>query len=164
MINLINTDQPVILCHCGTVFNATFEDNGIGAYEYWGARGTHHDWQLEADCPCCGEQDEEKFLKVLTPPEGDMGLPMEEWRLLNKQYAHEVEGLKIEGELIKVKLAFKQWCADKEAEWDLNLNMNRMFGRQYCYVEEEPYGWWMDDTREFDRMYAAKDVIILTPA
>lgn len=30
-----------------------WEDMGIGAYEYWGAKGTHHDWQLV--CPDCGE-------------------------------------------------------------------------------------------------------------
>jgi len=27
-------------------------DCGIGSYEYWGARGTHHDWQPE--CSQCG--------------------------------------------------------------------------------------------------------------
>lgn len=29
------------------------EDCGIGAYEYWGARGVHHDWRQFSDC--CGE-------------------------------------------------------------------------------------------------------------
>lgn len=25
-------------------------DEGIGSYEYWGARGTHHDYQLASTC------------------------------------------------------------------------------------------------------------------
>ena len=30
-------------------FDAAYVDNGIGAYEYWGARGVHHDygWEIE---------------------------------------------------------------------------------------------------------------------
>ena len=31
------------------VFSASYVDNGIGAYEFWGARGTHHDWQWEIE-------------------------------------------------------------------------------------------------------------------
>ena len=38
-----------------------WEDFGIGSYEYWGAKGTHHDWQLV--CRDCGEvmEDVEEF-------------------------------------------------------------------------------------------------------
>lgn len=30
-------------------FDANYVDEGIGAYEYWGARGVHHDWQWEIE-------------------------------------------------------------------------------------------------------------------
>ena len=30
-----------------------WEDWGIGQYEYWGEKGTHHDWI--AVCPRCGD-------------------------------------------------------------------------------------------------------------
>ena len=38
---------------CGQQCAVLIEDNGIGAYEYWGAKGTHHDYQ--AVSACCGE-------------------------------------------------------------------------------------------------------------
>ena len=28
-------------------------DNGIGAYEFWGAKGTHHQWELEWELESC---------------------------------------------------------------------------------------------------------------
>lgn len=28
-------------------YDADWVDNGIGGYEYWGARGTHHQWEWE---------------------------------------------------------------------------------------------------------------------
>lgn len=37
---------------CGEFCTPEWEDFGIGSYEYWGARGTHVDWQLVS--PCCG--------------------------------------------------------------------------------------------------------------
>lgn len=30
-------------------FEASWVDNGIGGYEFWGARGVHHDWCWEVD-------------------------------------------------------------------------------------------------------------------
>jgi hypothetical protein len=40
---------------CGCEKNVTVErrDHGIGAYEYWGSRGVHHDWQ--DTCTECGD-------------------------------------------------------------------------------------------------------------
>ena len=29
--------------------NAQLVDNGIGGYEFWGCRGTHHDWTWECN-------------------------------------------------------------------------------------------------------------------
>lgn len=38
-----------IECDVAAEFEASLVDNGIGAYEYWGAKGFHHDWQWEVD-------------------------------------------------------------------------------------------------------------------
>jgi hypothetical protein len=47
--------------NCGTRVTGKWEDHGIGSYEYWGAKGTHHDWV----CVCleCEEplEDVEEF-------------------------------------------------------------------------------------------------------
>lgn len=40
-----------ICADCGHACRATVIDNGIGAYEFWGARGVHHDYQQAS--PCC---------------------------------------------------------------------------------------------------------------
>jgi len=37
--------------HCGDACTATFIDEGIGHYEYWGAKGV--DIQLVEVSPCC---------------------------------------------------------------------------------------------------------------
>jgi len=37
---------------CGEFVETALVDNGIGPYEFWGAKGYHHDWRLE--CPLCG--------------------------------------------------------------------------------------------------------------
>lgn len=39
---------------CDKVVTGEWEDCGIGAYEYWGAHGVHHDWHCF--CPECGEE------------------------------------------------------------------------------------------------------------
>jgi hypothetical protein len=39
---------------CGKKCEGHKEDFGIGAYEYWGARGTHHDYRIVSDC--CEEE------------------------------------------------------------------------------------------------------------
>lgn len=36
---------------CGKYTRAAWRDMGYGAYEYWGARGVHHDWCWVS--PCC---------------------------------------------------------------------------------------------------------------
>lgn len=39
------------LCQaCGQPSDTHEEDVGIGDYEFWGARGTHVDWQVFSDC------------------------------------------------------------------------------------------------------------------
>jgi hypothetical protein len=45
-------DRPrgyCVACQCWT--DAKRVDFGIGAYEYWGCKGVHHDWQEV--CPEC---------------------------------------------------------------------------------------------------------------
>jgi hypothetical protein len=37
--------------HCQTNVRTVCVDVGIGAYEYWGAQGVHHDWRDV--CPSC---------------------------------------------------------------------------------------------------------------
>ena len=37
---------------CQQEVDVYYVDNGIGHYEYWGARGVHHDYQPE--CEICG--------------------------------------------------------------------------------------------------------------
>ena len=39
---------------CAKTVRVKWEDCGIGAYEYWGAGGIHHDWQ-----PFCSEYGED---------------------------------------------------------------------------------------------------------
>lgn len=36
---------------CGKACTSVTVDEGIGPYEYWGSRGTHHDYVEES--PCC---------------------------------------------------------------------------------------------------------------
>jgi len=45
-------DMPSGICEdCGHFCIAVVRDFGIGPYEYWGARGNHHDYQQVS--PCC---------------------------------------------------------------------------------------------------------------
>lgn len=45
-------DLPRGICEsCGEACTARVVDMGIGAYEYWGAREVHHDYQVVS--PCC---------------------------------------------------------------------------------------------------------------
>jgi len=37
-------------------------DHGIGSYEFWGERGTHHDYQWESEC-------------CEAPPQGEVDVP-----------------------------------------------------------------------------------------
>ena len=43
-----------ICSDCGLECETVTEDQGIGAYEYWGARDVHHDY-VEVS-PCCGAE------------------------------------------------------------------------------------------------------------
>ena len=43
--------------HCGEECEAEYVDNGIGAYEYWGAPGRHT--QIDLKSVCCGKDVEE---------------------------------------------------------------------------------------------------------
>ena len=43
---------------CKQSANFGLEDFGIGAYEYWGARGTHHDYQWVSECCCASPKGE----------------------------------------------------------------------------------------------------------
>lgn len=39
------------LCECCLLpADGRDEDFGIGGYEFWGDRGTHHDWQFVSNC------------------------------------------------------------------------------------------------------------------
>lgn len=45
-------DLPHGICdECGEECTAIVTDMGIGSYEYWGAKGVHHDWAVVS--PCC---------------------------------------------------------------------------------------------------------------
>lgn len=45
-------EMPHGICEaCGSECTATVVDNGIGAYEFWGSRGVHHDYRQCS--PCC---------------------------------------------------------------------------------------------------------------
>ena len=52
-----------ICADCGKPCTSITIDDGIGSYEYWGAKGTHHDY-VEAS-PCCQAEvvdaEEEEF-------------------------------------------------------------------------------------------------------
>ena len=47
-------DEPELvegICsECGEICKVITIDEGIGDYEYWGARGTHHDYVQVSDC------------------------------------------------------------------------------------------------------------------
>lgn len=48
------TDRARGICSgCGEKAVFRVEDFGIGSYEFWGSRGTHHDWQWISFC--CSE-------------------------------------------------------------------------------------------------------------
>lgn len=35
---------------CGQACHGITVDNGIGSYEYWGSKGTHHQYDIESSC------------------------------------------------------------------------------------------------------------------
>lgn len=46
------TDPGPFCGHCGQPCEVRVVDHGIGAYEYWGGKGT--DTRIEAESDCCG--------------------------------------------------------------------------------------------------------------
>ena len=46
--------DPGICVSCGRKVTPAWVDEGIGPYEFWGDKGTHHDWRCES--PCCGAE------------------------------------------------------------------------------------------------------------
>lgn len=56
-----DVDEPMRYgwcCACERNVDIVEEDHGIGAYEYWGSSGVHHDWQ--DTCQECGSTDVER--------------------------------------------------------------------------------------------------------
>lgn len=52
--DLDEPDGPLMFCsYCDCDVHAVRVDEGIGAYEYWGSKGVHHDWRWH--CPTCDE-------------------------------------------------------------------------------------------------------------
>ena len=47
----------MICSHCGHECELIEVDNGIGSYEFWGARGVHHEYETVSSC--CEEPVEE---------------------------------------------------------------------------------------------------------
>lgn len=54
------------------------EDWGIGAYEYWGARGTHHDWVRV--CDECRNNGLYNILENDSEPEWEPDFNEDNWR------------------------------------------------------------------------------------
>lgn len=52
-----------ICSECGEPCNLREVDNGIGPYEFWGQRGTHHDYAIETDC--CGADGLDEFGNII---------------------------------------------------------------------------------------------------
>jgi len=64
---------------CSKEVDFHIEDWGIGAYEFWGAKGTHHDYI--AVCDECGEQILDKELEFDDrEPEWEPDLNEDDWR------------------------------------------------------------------------------------
>lgn len=56
---------------CGKQTQAHVEDQGIGAYEFWGARGIHHDYVIVSNC-CEEVMPDVDFEDVDIDPEPDV--------------------------------------------------------------------------------------------
>lgn len=54
-IIVFDEDMPSGICDsCGEECTATVVDEGIGPYEFWGSKGTHHDYHVCS--PCCNAE------------------------------------------------------------------------------------------------------------
>ena len=58
--------------NCGEV-EGRWQDEGIGAYEFWGAKSIDHDWQYV--CPYCEEYLEHEYFD----PQQARGAEMADW-------------------------------------------------------------------------------------
>ncbi|MFA5036970.1 MAG: hypothetical protein WC479_07325 [Candidatus Izemoplasmatales bacterium] len=70
--------MPTAFCpHCDEVVEVTFEDVGIGSYEFWGAKGTDVRW-----VPICSKCQEELDVDI-TPEQAREYpdyFPEDDWR------------------------------------------------------------------------------------
>ncbi len=66
---------------CGEPCNASWEDFGIGSYEFWGQKCTQTDWQFVSDC--CEAPVEED------PPEEDDRGDWERDQMIDRQFDQE---------------------------------------------------------------------------
>ena len=64
--------------NCNQQVQYHIEDWGIGAYEFWGARGTHHDWV--AVCDECGDDNLSSMITDDREPEWEPDLSEDDWR------------------------------------------------------------------------------------
>lgn len=83
-----------------------YADHGTGSYEYWGARGTHHDW---------GWTDVE--LEHLSYDPGDIPFALRQWQphLSRKQFRKAVRRLRRRVELLVEGVA-ENWVAENSDE------------------------------------------------
>ena len=84
----------------------SYADHGIGSYEYWGARGTHHDW---------GWDDIE--LSSVSYDPGDIGLALRqrEPQLSRKKFRKAIRRLRRRVESLIEGVA-ESWIAENEDE------------------------------------------------
>ena len=52
-------DVQYYCCECKEACSVRWEDEGIGSYEYWGAKGIDVDWQAYSDCCDASVTDED---------------------------------------------------------------------------------------------------------
>ena len=56
------TGKIYICRECGKVCEPNIVDNGIGPYEYWGATGIDHKYDVESDCCWADVEDATRHL------------------------------------------------------------------------------------------------------
>lgn len=151
---MIESTLPLILCKCGAVFEAEYDE---------GDRSVGMDSCLSGTCPECGAEAANQdldvvFEKVLYMPECDEGMSNAECDILRKMYVHDKANLYLKGKLIRAKAAYDKWCDERYKEWKASVDAlganddNRMTALDEHGRE---WGWWYLDTREFDKAYRA---------
>jgi len=81
-----------------------YADHGIGAFEYWGARGVHHDWgwdDIQLSTVFFEPGDIEIALRQLQP-----GLSRKKFRKAARRLRHKIETL--------LETIAERWVADNE--------------------------------------------------